>query len=98
MVHGGSFWKKANAYLRLQLPADHHLPLSINAVNLKDRLRDIETNCCDRLHASFTSSISIGSSVGAFELFTRLDTDRLCSTPSPAGEWFDPARRGRGNS
>ena len=35
----------------LQLPADHHLPISINAVNLKDRLRDIQTNCCDRLHA-----------------------------------------------
>ena len=34
----------------LQLPADHHLPISINAVNLKDRLRDIETDCRDRLH------------------------------------------------
>src|SRR5215203_5615901 len=35
----------------LQLPADHNLSISINAVNLKDRLRNIETNCCDRLHA-----------------------------------------------
>ena len=35
----------------LQLPADQHLPTSINAVNLKDRLRDIKTNCGDRLHA-----------------------------------------------
>src|SRR6185436_9776711 len=35
----------------LQLPADHHSPISINAVNLKDRLCDIETDCCDRLHA-----------------------------------------------
>ena len=36
----------------LQLPTDHHLPISINAVNLKDRLRDIETNCCDRVSAT----------------------------------------------
>src|SRR6185436_5371872 len=35
----------------LQLPADHHSPISINAVNLKDRLRDIQANCRDRLHA-----------------------------------------------
>src|SRR5215203_5204004 len=35
----------------LQLPADHNLSISINAVNLKNGLRNIETNCCDRLHA-----------------------------------------------
>src|SRR6186713_2737593 len=37
--------------LALQLPAHHHLAASVNAVNLKDRLRDIQTNCRDRLHA-----------------------------------------------
>jgi hypothetical protein len=34
----------------LQLTADHHLTGGINAVHLKNRLRDIETNCRDRLH------------------------------------------------
>ena len=34
----------------LQLTADDHLAGSINAVNLKDRLGDVETDCRDRLH------------------------------------------------
>jgi hypothetical protein len=34
----------------LQLPPNDHLPNSINAVDLKDRLRDIETDCRDRSH------------------------------------------------
>jgi hypothetical protein len=33
-----------------QLPADHHLAGSINAMNLKDRFGDIETDCGNRLH------------------------------------------------
>ena len=32
------------------------MSISINAVNLKDLLRDIETNCCDRLHARLLRS------------------------------------------
>jgi hypothetical protein len=35
----------------LQLPANNHLADSINTVHLKDRLSDIKTDCCDRLHA-----------------------------------------------
>ena len=35
----------------LQLTADDHLPGSINAVHLKDRLGDVETDCRDRLHS-----------------------------------------------
>src|SRR5271169_1392569 len=34
----------------LQLTADHHLASSIHAVDLEDRLGNVETNCRDRLH------------------------------------------------
>src|SRR5260370_2944635 len=35
----------------LQLAADDHLARRIDAMDLKYRLRDVETNCRDRLHA-----------------------------------------------
>ena len=35
----------------LQLTADEHLSRRIDAVNLKHRLSDVETDCRDRLHA-----------------------------------------------
>jgi hypothetical protein len=34
----------------LQLAADEHLAFRVGAVHLKDRLRNIETDRCDRLH------------------------------------------------
>src|SRR5277367_2335733 len=34
----------------LQLTAKYHLTIRVNAMNLKDRFRDIETDCRDRLH------------------------------------------------
>src|ERR1700733_5518079 len=34
----------------LDLPADNDIAIRIDAMNLKDRLGDIETNCRDRLH------------------------------------------------
>src|SRR6478672_473260 len=34
----------------LQLTANDHLAFRVNAVHLKDRLCDIETDRCDRLH------------------------------------------------
>src|SRR5262245_40407335 len=34
----------------LQLTANDHCALRINAMNLKDRFRDVETDCRDRLH------------------------------------------------
>jgi hypothetical protein len=34
----------------LQLPADDHPAGGINSVDLENRLGDIETDCCDRLH------------------------------------------------
>src|SRR5688572_13722781 len=34
----------------LQLTPDDHVALRINAVDLKDRLRNVETDCGDRLH------------------------------------------------
>jgi hypothetical protein len=34
----------------LQLTTHYHLATSVNAVNLEDRLGDIETDCRDRLH------------------------------------------------
>jgi len=39
---GGSFWKKVMS--ALQLTAQDHLAGCINAMHLKDRLRDIQTN------------------------------------------------------
>jgi hypothetical protein len=35
----------------LQLPTDDYPALRINAVDLKRRLGDIETDCCNTLHA-----------------------------------------------
>jgi len=35
----------------LELAADDHVPFRVDAVDLKDRLRDIETDCRHRLHA-----------------------------------------------
>src|SRR6516165_2455739 len=40
----------------LQLPANNHLADTINTVHLKDRLSDIKTDCCDRLHAGSSES------------------------------------------
>jgi hypothetical protein len=34
----------------LQLAANYHPASGINAVNLEDRLGDVETDCRDRLH------------------------------------------------
>jgi len=34
----------------LQLPTNNYLAGRINAMNLKDRLCDVETNCRNRLH------------------------------------------------
>ena len=34
----------------LELTAEDHIALRIDAVNLKHRLRYVETDCCDRLH------------------------------------------------
>ncbi len=41
----------ASPVASFQLPANNHLAFRINAVNLKDRLRDIETDRRDRLHS-----------------------------------------------
>src|ERR1041385_3664777 len=42
--------------------ADHHLPISINGVNLKDRLRDIQTNRRNRLHPRLLRIVRASSS------------------------------------
>ena len=42
--------KESQDVAALQLAADDHLAVSINAMDLKNRLRDIETDCCDSLH------------------------------------------------
>src|SRR6202162_3685368 len=34
----------------LQLTADGHLAFRLDAVHLKNRLGDVETDCCDHLH------------------------------------------------
>src|SRR4029079_4365735 len=40
----------------LQLAADDHLTSSINAVHLKDRFGDVETDCRNRLHGCSSES------------------------------------------
>jgi hypothetical protein len=47
-----AWWQLLEEYQHvasLELTADDDIALRIDAVNLKDRLRDIETNCRDRL-------------------------------------------------
>jgi hypothetical protein len=48
--HRGSFSKNASNVATLQLTTNDHLANGINAVDLKDRFGDIETDCRDRLH------------------------------------------------
>jgi hypothetical protein len=47
--------KECQDLAALQLPANNHLPGGINAMNLKDRLGDIETDCRNRLHGASES-------------------------------------------
>jgi hypothetical protein len=42
--------EECNHVAPLELPADDYIALRIDRMNLKDRLRDVETNCRDRLH------------------------------------------------
>jgi hypothetical protein len=42
--------KKSQDLPTLQLAADNHLPGRINAMHLENRLRDVETDRCNRLH------------------------------------------------
>jgi len=35
----------------LKLTADDHMAISANAMHLENRLGDVETDCCNRLHA-----------------------------------------------
>jgi hypothetical protein len=50
-----SILEERNHMATLQLTADDYLFMRINAVHLKYRLGDIETDCCDRLRASSKS-------------------------------------------
>jgi hypothetical protein len=44
------FLEKRHDLATLQLPTNNQVAFSINAMDLKDRLRDIETDCRNRLH------------------------------------------------
>ena len=56
--HVGTLWKNVS-YIDVSW-AHQHLPIGINAVNLNP-LRDIETNCCDRLHARLLRIVGLNS-------------------------------------
>jgi NAD-dependent SIR2 family protein deacetylase len=44
-------WKRTQQHVStLQLTADYHLSGGINAVHLKNRLRDVQSDCRDHLH------------------------------------------------
>ena len=47
---GWQLFKERQDLATLQLAADDHLTSGIHAVDLKDRLGDVETDCRDRLH------------------------------------------------
>jgi len=47
---GRQLLEKRNDMTTLQLPTDHYLAGSINAVHLKHRLGDVETDRDNRLH------------------------------------------------
>ena len=66
----------------LQLTADGHLAFRVDAVDLKNRLRDIETDCCDHLHdwllrivGALTSTHIHGTHVPVEEPSTASGTD-----------------------
>ena len=42
--------KKRQDVPTLHLTADDHLPSRINSMHLENRLRDVKTNRCNRLH------------------------------------------------
>jgi len=48
--HGGQLLEERQDVAPLQLAANDDLASGINAVNLEDRLGDVETYCCYRLH------------------------------------------------
>jgi hypothetical protein len=50
--------------------ADDHLASRINAMNLKDRLGDIETDCCNRLNVWLLQMVG-ASSAPTFVALTR---------------------------
>jgi len=41
----------------LQLTADNHIASRVDAVDLKNRLREVETDRCDRFHASLPPTV-----------------------------------------
>jgi hypothetical protein len=47
---GCQLLKERENIAALQLPTKHHLAIRIDAMDLKNRLRDIETDYRDRLH------------------------------------------------
>ena len=47
---GRQLLKERNYLAPLQLTTDDYLAPSVNAVDLEDRLGDVETDCRDRLH------------------------------------------------
>src|SRR6202161_569568 len=53
-------WRQGSEKLRhlsaAYPPADHHCAINIHAVDLKDRLRNIETNCANFAHGRLPSS------------------------------------------
>jgi hypothetical protein len=46
----------------LQLSPDYHPTVGFNAVNLKDRLRNVETDCSDRLHIELLRIVGASTS------------------------------------
>ncbi len=48
--HGGSASKKRDDVVSPQLPPHRHRTGSVDAMNLKDMLGDIQTDCCNLLH------------------------------------------------
>src|SRR5277367_1050782 len=69
----------------LQLTADHHLASSINAVDLEDRLGNVETDCRNRLHSWLLRIV--GASTAPKSMALQQTYPKLVGATAMGPEW-----------
>src|SRR5579863_2001231 len=73
----------------LELTADNDVALRIDAMNLKDRLRDVETDCCNRLHGWLLRIVGALTALTSMALTCRVEEPSTASLADMAGLVFD---------
>ena len=63
----------------LDLAPDDHLAGSINAVDLKDRLRDVQTDCRDRLETELLRIVGASAAPTSMALTCRVEEPSTAS-------------------